>query len=70
MYQLHAITIGLTNNLKTGRLIPQFHVVYDSNFKTVNSNSEDHPDIWKELITFSLFISDYDDEDYVLDIDR
>ena len=67
---LHASTVGLIKNLKTGRLSPQFHVVYDSNFETVNSNSEDPPDIWTELITFSSFGSDYDDEYYVPKLDR
>ena len=44
--------------------------MYDSNFETVNSNSDDPPDIWTELITFSSFRSDYDDEDYVPELDR
>ena len=39
--QLHASNVGLINYFKTGRLIHQFHVVYDSNFKTVNSKSEE-----------------------------
>ena len=68
--QLHASNVGLVNYFNAGRLIDQFHVVYDSNFKTVNNKIENNHDIWREIITFRSFRSDYDDEDYVLDIDN
>lgn len=33
---LHASTVGVVRNLKTGRLSPQYHVVYDDKFETVH----------------------------------
>ena len=62
---LHVSTVLLIRGLNTVKIIPQFHVVYDSNFKTVNSNNEDPPEIWTELITFNSFILDYDKKYYI-----
>ena len=33
---MHANTVGLVRNLKTGRISPQYHLVYDDNFQTVH----------------------------------
>ena len=50
----HSSMIGLLRNIQTGSVTPQFHVVYDEHFSTVNSLEEDDP-TWIEL-----FISDRD----------
>lgn len=46
----HSSTIGVIRNLRTGSTTPQFHVVYDELFTTVD-NSVDHEDRWIELFT-------------------
>ena len=48
----HSSKIGLFRNLQTGSISPQFHVVFDELFTTVNSVDEDD-DTWIEL-----FVSD------------
>ena len=58
----HASTVGLVRNLQTGRIIPQFHVIYDDDFETVRSDEESQPLIWEELLTFNTFKSDYSAE--------
>ena len=62
---LHASTVGLVRNLRTGNISPQFHVVYDDFFETVHSPEDDPPLVWQELIAFHSQKSEYDDEDYV-----
>ena len=44
----HSSTIGLLRNLQTGSISPQFHVVFDELFSTVNSVDEDDG-TWVEL---------------------
>ena len=61
---LHASTVGLVKNFRTGNLSPQFHVVYDDFFETVVSTPEEEPAIWQELLVFNRFQSDYDPEEY------
>jgi hypothetical protein len=61
---LHASTVGLVRNLQTGNISPQFHVVYDDYFETVHA-TDTEPAVWKELVSFQTFRSEYDDEDYV-----
>jgi hypothetical protein len=62
---LHASTVGLVRNLRTGNISPQFHVVYDEFFETVHATQEQEPDVWPQLIAFQRYKSEYDDEDYV-----
>ena len=57
---LHASTVALVRNLQTGRISPQFHVIFDDNFETVYSDYEDQPLLWQELLTTGTFKSDYD----------
>ena len=61
----HASTVGLVRNLQTGRISPQFHVIYDDDFETVRSDEESHPLIWEELLTFNTFQSDYSAENNI-----
>lgn len=53
----HAGSVGLIRNLQTGAITPQFHVVYDNHFTTVNcdTNAEDAPvpENFHELMRFS-----------------
>ena len=70
MASLHAITVGLIYSLNTGIISTEFHVVYDSYFEMVNSNNENPPEIWTELITLNYFRLKYNDEDYILELDR
>ena len=64
---LHASTVGLIRNLRTNKVSPQFHVVYDDLFETVHS-SDTPPDIRPNLIIFNRFKSDYDAYDFVPDM--
>ena len=70
MALLNAITVRLIYSLNTGIIRTEFHVVYDSYFDMVNSNNEKPPEIWTELITLNYFRLKYNDEDYILELDR
>ena len=59
---IHASTVPLVRNLRTGNLSPQFHVVHDSYFETATSDPNEVPKVWTELITFQTYRSDYDPE--------
>ena len=48
---MHASSVGLIRNLMTGRLSPQFHVVFDPWFETVVENGEVPPEMWDVLMT-------------------
>jgi hypothetical protein len=54
--KIHASTIGLIRNLRTGSVSTQFHVVYDDWFTTVpvegKSEEEINPELWQELLAF------------------
>ena len=67
---VHASTVGLVKNLSTGRIIPQFHLVYDNYFETVHSHSEKPPEVWDNLMQFNSFRSDFDDPDQTPDLDK
>ena len=36
----HAESVGLIRNLRTGKVSPQYHVVYDNHFTTVDSETQ------------------------------
>ena len=61
---LHASTVALVRNLQTGRISPQYHVVFDDNFETVYTDYESQPLLWEELLTTSTFKSDYDNDSF------
>lgn len=53
---VHAESVGLVRNLRTGYITPQHHLVYDEWFETVYSSSEDEPPPeWDHLCTFQRF---------------
>ena len=62
---LHASTVGLVRNLKTNNISPQYHVVYDSYFETVHSDSLTQPEVWDELLIFNRYQANFDENEYV-----
>ena len=62
---LHSSTVGLVRNLRTGNLSPQFHLVFNDWFETVHATEQEEPKVWTELIQFTQFSNDFDDEQYV-----
>ena len=66
----HASTVPLVLNLTTGHLSPQFHVVFDDWFTTVDStelnpNDSMNDEVWQELFANERFLAHFDDEDPV-----
>ena len=55
MSPLHASSVGLIQNLQTGSITPQYHVVYDDFFETVHSSADKEPDSWTELVVMNSF---------------
>ena len=49
---LHSSQIPLVLNVETKKISPQYHVIFDDNFHTVNSLHNDQPiDVqWKEIL--------------------
>ena len=45
---LHASSVGLVRNPKTGRVSPQFHIVFDDWFETINCSTEYDPNAWQD----------------------
>jgi hypothetical protein len=41
---VHADTIALICNLKTGYILPQYHVVFDDSFETVYADEDTTPE--------------------------
>ena len=71
----HSTTVGIVQNLRTGNVTPQYHVVYDDNFYTVasfnnmiiNDLSSESP-FWTELVR--LQSENYLDDIHENDIDQ
>jgi hypothetical protein len=59
---LHASTVGLVLNMRTGNISPQFHLVHDDYFETVHSSDSDEPEVWKEMVRFQRHYANYDGE--------
>ena len=63
---VHSSNVGMIRNLQTGKVTPQFHVVYDNHFTTVKSetNVDDIPipDGFENLMKFSRE-RHFDDDD-------
>jgi hypothetical protein len=66
---VHASSIGLIRNLRTGNISPQFHVVYDDFFETVHVSDFEEPTEWPELIIFQTYCSDFDEDGYIPELD-
>ena len=62
---IHASTVGLVQNLRTGNISPQFHLVYNDWFETVHATATEEPAIWQELIKFQCFANEFNDEQYI-----
>ena len=67
---LHASTVGLVRNLKTGNLSPQFHLVFDDWFETVHATANEEPKQWQELIQFHQSSTDFDEDQYVPELSK
>jgi hypothetical protein len=50
----HSTTVHLVLNLETGRVTPQYHVVFDDSFSTVFSNGAFNDDVWNSLVTSNV----------------
>ena len=61
---LHASTVGLVRNLRTGNISPQFHLVYDDWFETVHATAAEEPKQWKDLVQFQRFQNDYEEDEF------
>ena len=64
----HASTVPLVLNLPTGKVSPQFHVVFDDWFSTVSSEPDGKEeaidsDEWNSLLVNGKFQVHFDDED-------
>ena len=63
----HASTVPIVLNPETGTITPQFHVVFDDWFATVNSTVEDLPDFnspeWQKMFGESTYQYVLDDAD-------
>mgnify|MGYP000857262147 FL=1 len=63
----HASTVPLVLNPATGTITPQFHVVFDDWFATVEGSTEDLPDFnspaWQQLFGDSTYQYVLDDDD-------
>lgn len=50
----HSSTVHLVLNLDTGKVSPQYHVVFDDTFSTIFSNGQFNADVWTSLTRDSL----------------
>ena len=57
--------MALVRNLRTGRISPQFHVIFDDEFETVSSDTDMQPLVWEDLLTTNSFRSDLDNSEPV-----
>ena len=57
---VHAETVGLIKNLRTGYISPQFHVVYDDWFETVTSTEAEEPKNWEEMLIYQCFQCEFE----------
>ena len=49
----HSSDVSLVLDISTGHIYPQYHVVFDNSFSTVNSHAkeEDPPSFWNEIVS-------------------
>jgi hypothetical protein len=57
---VHADTIALIRNLKTGYISPQYHVVFDDSFETVYADEDTTPEASKNLCIFNKFQAEFE----------
>ena len=58
---VHADNIGMVRNLRTGRISPQYHLVYDDWFDTVYASEDTPPPDWDHLCIFQKFETVFED---------
>ena len=67
----HACTVPLVLNLDTSAITPQFHVVFDDWFTTVNTSIDDLPDsnssAWSKMVGDSEYQFTRDEDDTQVD---
>ena len=59
---MHSSRVGLILNPRTGRVSPQFHVVYDDHFETVANDGSVVPPSWPELVLSSSEVIALDED--------
>ena len=52
--KLHSSTVHLVLNLNTGKVSPQYHVVFDDTFSMIFSDSKFNNDVWNTLTVDNL----------------
>ena len=62
---LRTSAVILLRSLTTIRMTPKFHVVYNDLFETSHSSDDTRPAVWTDIIIFSHFKSDFDENDSV-----
>jgi len=62
---MHASTIGLVMNLQTSNISPQYHVMFDDFYETVNSNGDEPPPKWMDLFMLNQYKVEYNNTDYL-----
>jgi hypothetical protein len=54
----HSNNVHLVLNLETGKISPQYHLVFDDTFSTVYSDGAFDADVWNSLVTSNLELHD------------
>jgi hypothetical protein len=54
----HSNNVHLVLNLETGKISPQYHLVFDDTFSTVYSDDQFDADVWNSLVTSNLELHD------------
>ena len=70
--KMHSTQVVLVNNLLTGSISPQYHVVFDDMFSTVMSSTATDPEVWIRLVTSGssrIQVMLYQEDDPELDDD-
>ena len=52
--KLHSTTVHLVLNIETGKISPQYHVVFDDQFTTVYSEGQFTNNVWSSLVESNL----------------
>jgi hypothetical protein len=54
----HSNNVHMVLNLETGKISPQYHLVFDDTFSTVYSDGAFNADVWNSLVTSNLELHD------------
>ena len=50
----HGSNVALVLNPETGKISPQYHLVFDNTFSTVHSNGQFTADVWDSLVASNV----------------